>query len=194
MRWLRKLTEIVVALDNIPRVGWVQRGIPMICAETIARHTLLTSLVGLVICRLYRLLCENVDCEKVLAMCLLHDLPEANIGNLAGHIRKVVDLRKVEIEELEAQLQDLEPQVKSVLGIMYLEYRAGTSIEATLTILADKLATLAMACYYYEEGRSKVRDLVRFYVDKVREVLTRITCKEFVTRISELIEEIERGV
>jgi putative hydrolase of HD superfamily len=192
MRWLRKLTEIVVTLDNIPRVGWVQRGVPMICAETIARHTLLTSLIGLVICRLYKMLCGNVDCDKMLTMCLLHDLPEANIGNIAGHVRKVIDLRKVEVTELETQLQELEPQLRNSLGMLYLEYRSGTSIEAILTTLADKLATLAMACYYYEEGKPRVRDLIRYYVDKVREVLMKIPCREFVTRINEIVEEAER--
>ncbi len=189
------MTELVVTLDNIPRVGWVQRGVPLTCAETVARHTLLTSLIGLVLCKLYRKYCKDtVDCEKVLTMCLIHDLPEANIGNIAGHVRKLIDLRRIEINELEQELQDLDTDVKNSLGMTYLEYRSENTTESIITVLSDKLATLSMAMYYLEHDRSKTRELARFYINKIREILLKIKCEVFRSLVSSWLDEIDKVV
>ena len=184
--WLLSLVDIVDTLSNIPRVGWCQRDVSKELAEDIAKHTLLVSYMGLILCKLYQEYCGNVNCEKVLTMCLIHDVPEAGIGNIAGHVRKLIpNFRNIEIKQLEELLSTFPEKVKSSIGTTFIEYREQMSIESTLTVLADKLATLIRAVKYFVEGKRKMRDLVQYYSEEVKKVLEKIPCEQFKSMIEE---------
>ncbi len=59
-------------LKRTPRTGWVQRGVPQ--AENVAAHTFGMAYTALI---LAPHIDPTLDVGRLLAMCLLHDLPEA---------------------------------------------------------------------------------------------------------------------
>ena len=72
---LVKFLEITGMLKRTPRAGWVDVGIYQ--PESVADHTFRTA----VLCMLYADM-EALDSLKLLRMALIHDLPEALIGDL----------------------------------------------------------------------------------------------------------------
>lgn len=64
------------ALDRVPRMGWVLRGVPE--AESVAEHSFhVALLVWLLAPRL-----PEVDAGRAVGMALLHDLAEVRFGDL----------------------------------------------------------------------------------------------------------------
>ncbi len=175
--WLKLIVERYDTLFNIPRVGWCQRGVHKSEAEDIGRHTLITAVISLCLCEIYRMRCGEIDCERVISMALIHDLPEALIGNIAGDVRRVIpNFREIEIEKLREILRESPRDLSSSLVRLFKEYRECQSIEAKIVTLSDKLATLIRAVIYAESGYPAVKDLIRFYRDKVIELSDEVKC------------------
>lgn len=66
-----------LALKALPRAGWVRRGVPG--PESVAAHSWGVSWLALV------LLPPGLDRERALTYAVLHDLPEARVGDLTPH-------------------------------------------------------------------------------------------------------------
>jgi len=66
-------------LKRIPRSGWLLRGVGPAETESVAEHTCGTALTALF---LTELIDEEIDMARLLAMCLLHDLPETQLMDL----------------------------------------------------------------------------------------------------------------
>jgi len=62
-------------LKKNPRSGWLSIGIKN--PESIADHSWRTALIGFLLARM-----EGADANRVVEMCILHDLPESRIGDL----------------------------------------------------------------------------------------------------------------
>jgi putative hydrolase of HD superfamily len=116
-------------LKEIPRSGFPFLGAGR---ESVAEHVYSTTFIALVMAFLH----PEIDGRKLLCLSLVHDLPEARIGDLnsvhkayvrADEPRAVADL--VEGLGFGRQIQDL-----------IAEYQAGTSREARLARDADQLA------------------------------------------------------
>lgn len=65
------------ALKDLPRAGWVRRGVPG--AESVASHSWGVALLVLA------LLPEGLDLRRALTYAILHDLPEALAGDTTPH-------------------------------------------------------------------------------------------------------------
>lgn len=69
------------AIENLkrtPRTGWLDRGIPEAEAESVADHTLLTTLIAWT-------LAQNdpaLDADRVLKLAIVHDIAEALVGDI----------------------------------------------------------------------------------------------------------------
>jgi putative hydrolases of HD superfamily len=116
-------------LKHIPRSGYQFLGAGR---ESVAEHVYATTLIGFILSKLEPL----ADTERLLTMCLVHDLPEARIGDL-NYVQK----RYVKSDEpaaLTDALGDLPfgEQIRALLD----EFNAGDSLEAKLARDADQLA------------------------------------------------------
>ena len=74
----RRISDFIYECGQLkknPRTGWLSIGIKD--CESIADHSWRTAVIGLLLAKL-----EKADEEKVLKLCLLHDIHEARLGDL----------------------------------------------------------------------------------------------------------------
>ena len=63
-----------LGLKGIPRTGWVRAGVDS--PESVAAHSWGMSILAMHLCP------ENLNRMRVIEMCLVHDLPEVEVGDL----------------------------------------------------------------------------------------------------------------
>jgi putative hydrolases of HD superfamily len=172
---LLTLYSQVAALKLLPRAGWLQRGVTV--AESVADHTFGVAMLALLISA--RVETPALDLEdsgargsegqhgtqiergKLLAIALLHDLAEAQLGDLPASARRLIgadakqSAERRAIEELFAGL----PGYAEYLAL-WDEYAAGTSAEARLIKQLDRVEMLAQALAYERAGS---RTLTEFW-------------------------------
>ncbi|PIE71094.1 MAG: metal-dependent phosphohydrolase [Deltaproteobacteria bacterium] len=116
-------------LKDTPRAGYAFLGIGR---ESVAEHSFMITLIGFVMSRL----CPDLDSGKLVAMCLLHDLPESRISDLNYVHKKYVTADEPgAVDDMTAQLPFGE-EVKALID----EFNAGETPEAQLAKDADQLS------------------------------------------------------
>ncbi len=174
---------IVDILMNIPRVGWVQRGVPRATAESVGEHTLLVSYLTLLICNEVRRIDSSIDVGKCVSMSIIHDAHEAIIGNIGNNARSLVN-----------EWKDLETRLFIGLGLpeelnnYFREYRYTLSIEGRIVNFVDKLATYMRACAYAKNGYD-TRELINSYRELMEKLLS-----EFPGGIKQVIQGLMASV
>ncbi len=193
---MMSLLKTVDTLRSLPRIGWIQRSVNKCEAEDVGSHILLTSYVGLVLCHEYRRLClEKVNCDKICTLCLIHDIHESLIGNVAGDVRRMIrNFKNIELKKLEELFKDFPENISKSIGTYFLEYRESSSIEAIIVRIADKLATLLRAYYYVKRGFKDVIDLVKYYSNEVRNLLNYVRCEQFRECLERILVEMLKDV
>ena len=118
-------------LKEIPRSGYQFLGVGQ---ESVAEHCFSTTFIGYVISRLE----SGIDALKLISMCLIHDLPEARIGDLNTVHKQYVAAD--ESRALDDTVQGLAfgRNLKELIN----EYNEGKSREARLAHDADQLALI----------------------------------------------------
>lgn len=118
-------------LKALPRSGYHFLGAG---DESVAEHTYMTTFIGFVLAQHVK----GIDPLKLMTMCLLHDLPEARIGDI-NYVQK----QYVTADETAA----LADQVRGLffgdaMSAVIEEFNAGESMEAMLARDADQLSML----------------------------------------------------
>ncbi len=118
-------------LKEIPRSGYHFLGVGK---ESVAEHCFSTTFIAYVMSRME----PEINALKLISMCLIHDLPEARIGDL-----NTVHKQYVKADEAKA----LEDTVEGLafgksLTDLFNEYEDGHSAEAKLAHDADQLALI----------------------------------------------------
>ena len=118
-------------LKEIPRSGYHFLGVGR---ESVAEHCFSTSFIAYVM----SLMEPDIDALKLIGMCLIHDLPEARIGDL-----NTVHKKYVKVDEAKA-LKDATNGLDfgKNLTDLFNEYTEGSSMEARLAHDADQLALI----------------------------------------------------
>ena len=116
-----------LALKELPRAGWTRVGIA--APETVAAHSWGMALLALLHCP------ADLDRERVLALCVLHDLVEVHVGDITPHdgISKAEKRRRE--AEAAASLFSEHPDLLA----LWAEYEGSTSAEAHFVHQLDKL-------------------------------------------------------
>jgi putative hydrolase of HD superfamily len=116
-------------LKEVPRSGFHFLGVGR---ESIAEHVYSTTFIAFVMTQLH----PEIDARKLLCMCLLHDLPEARIGDLNS-----VNKAYVRADEPRATADMVEGiAFGAEIHELIAEYHAGASPESRLARDADQLA------------------------------------------------------
>ena len=155
----------LVPLESLPRTGWIQRGIET--PESIAGHVLGTGFLALALAPGVE---PPLDVARVVALCAVHDAPEALLGDLprAG-ARLLPEGAKASAEDRAAE------QLLSPLSGLALErYREVTALEsreARLAKLCDGLQLGVRLLAYLRAGRRGL--------DEFRATLAELDCSEF---------------
>lgn len=137
----------LLALDRLPRTGWVQRGVPE--PESIAGHVLGTAHLALA---LAPEVLPPLDLQRVLAMALVHDAPEALTGDLpkaASELLPAGAKQAMESAAAERLLVPLGPAAAEA----FREFQAQETREARFARLCDKLQLGVRLVGYRRSGQ-----------------------------------------
>ncbi len=152
-----RLSDLLVSMGRLkttPRLGWLQRGVPR--AESVADHSHGVALAALLLCDAAG---EGLDRGQVLAMAVLHDLPEAVTGDLSlGASRLLPDGAKPRLEA--AAMDELGAGLPLFAGWREIwdEFEAQETPEAKLVRDADRLDLLVQALAYERAAGSRELD------------------------------------
>ena len=151
---LVKFFEMTGKLKRIPRSGWVKVGIQQ--PESVADHSFRTSILSMIYSEL-----EGLDELKVLKMALIHDLPEAIIGDLTPS-RKTAEIEAKEDTAMNQILSLLPERQRKRYRNLWNEYKKCETKEANAVRQLEKLE-MALQAKEYEEAGSTKQSLERFF-------------------------------
>lgn len=165
MDYLLEINDALSRLKEIKRAGWVERGVEN--PESVADHSFNVVALSVILAD-----ARGLDVAEVARMAILHDLPEAVIGDLTPSQKKekLRELEKVEYEIIRSLVESMPRE----LGEKYLQaWRKlveGTSPEAKLVRLVDKLEMgLQAARYIKKKGNNKLLEIYYSGIDSVKE-------------------------
>jgi putative hydrolase of HD superfamily len=138
---LRKLNE----LKRTPRVGWASCSIPLPLFEDVAQHTFEVASLSLLLSRELEL-----NELKVLKMAIVHDWPEALVGDISYSATAYLG-KETKNKAEEKALQNLLGDRKELLEV-WKEFKENRTLESRLVHFCDYFAILIQALYYFEGG------------------------------------------
>ncbi|MFH0890125.1 MAG: HD domain-containing protein [Candidatus Aenigmatarchaeota archaeon] len=144
---VEKISELIFEagqLKRLPRSGWFFAGVKN--PETVAEHSWRTALIGLFLAKM-----EDVDENKVLKMCIMHDLAETRIGDMNRVNDRYIEKGSGE----EKAFEDILSIDNEFLEIIR-EYNQRKTTEAVVARDADLLEVFAQAKEYIELGHSSL--------------------------------------
>ena len=172
-RGLLDLAGRVAKLKSVPRTGWLDRGIDPQVAESVADHSLGVALLAWACAIQRRDEGASLDPERVLKLALVHDLAEAEIGDLTPydpaeipgahepvarrafletrHIRDTHrddDKRAREDAAMRTLIDALPGATGAEFEEVWDELRLGTSAEARFVKQVDRLETFLQSRHY----------------------------------------------
>jgi len=159
-------------LKKMPRRGWALRGIKN--PETIAAHTFRMTIMSWILCRR-----KNLNLDKVLKMCLIHDICEVRAGDTTPYDsilpkdkrqwKKVFDkwprlskkqkeklfLRKYKKEDagLRELIVNLPLNIKKEIYSLWDDYEKGLTPEGKFVRQLDRVENLLQALEYWKEKK-----------------------------------------
>ncbi len=168
----RVLTDNVGILKNIPRTGWLQRGIPPAVAETVAEHSFEVAAILAVVA----MEAEGLDKEKMLLIGILHDWGEAVAGDIPRSLTKRLGKRTKSDAERKIMGELAEASGFGAVRDIFEEYEGRASPEAVVAKIADVLSTLRQARAYLARGY-RVEDIEAGCVEELAELMGRVKDK-----------------
>ena len=96
----------------------------------------------------------QVDVNKCLKMALIHDLAEAQVGDITPHCGVSDDVKhQKEFQAMTSMTQSLSSTMGQEMLDLWKEYEQGTSAEAKLVKDMDKLEMILQALEYEQDGK-----------------------------------------
>ena len=127
------------------RRGWVQK-LGMEHPESVADHSFRTALLAMVISDL-----RGLDTGKAMRLALLHDVPEAIVGDATPEERSGPRKTAAETKAMEEILSELPKEIRAIYSSAWREYVEGKSEEARLVRQLDKIE-MAIQAWEYANG------------------------------------------
>lgn len=151
----RALADTSVRLKEVDRAGWKRIGVTH--PESVAAHSWGVALLALLRCP------SGLDRHKLLAMAILHDLAEVEVGDLTPHD----GVSKAEKRRREAAAMDRLLADRPDLRALWDEAEEGVSPEAKLLKTLD-LAEMAVQAARYGELGYDVSEFIASAADAPR--------------------------
>ncbi|HOF04233.1 MAG TPA: HD domain-containing protein [Syntrophales bacterium] len=143
-------------LQKTPRSGYQFLGSG---CESVAEHILRTIYIGYVLCRLD----PQADEQRVLKICLFHDLPEARTGDMNYVNKKYV---RVDEEKAVAELTETLPFGEDITAAIR-EFNARETREAGIAHDADQLALIVQLKEYGDLGNKYSKEWISFAIKRL---------------------------
>ncbi len=153
-----RFMEEVGKLKIIPRSGWIIRG--MKNPESIAEHCYRTTLLAMLLADILNAQGTKVNVEKVMRLALLHDIAEAQIGDIPYPAMRFISNHIKEAAERTA-IQDMVRPFEGLgeyYAALWNEFESGTTVEGQLVRAADKLEMMIQVAEYEKVGYQSLGD------------------------------------
>ena len=144
-------------LKRTPRSGFQFLGTG---AESVAEHIFRTSYIGYTLGKLTK----NVNVDRLIKMCLFHDLPEARTGDLNYVNKKYVDAHENKAVEDLARTLPFGSEIQELI----LEFIEGKTVEAKLARDADQLEMILALKEYKDVGNSYADEWLEFSLKRLQ--------------------------
>ncbi len=158
-------------LKRTPRTGFQFLGTG---TESVAEHVFRTTYIGFALARMAP---EPVDADRVVRLCLFHDLPEARTGDLNYVNKKYVTVNEDRAVEDMAEGVPFGQELREVIEA----FNADDSLEARLARDADQLEMILALKEYKDLGSTYAEEWLSFAVQR----LTTETARELARAILE---------
>lgn len=132
-------------LKRVKRSGWWLAGIKD--PESVAEHAFRAAIIGRILAEM-----ENADADKVTAMVLFHDIPEARINDLHKVGARYINFGKAEEAALKEQAERLPKKIADEMLGFYYETEQQKTKEAIIAKDADLLECAIQAKEYLEQN------------------------------------------
>jgi putative hydrolase of HD superfamily len=129
------------------RRGWVRK-LGLAEPESVADHSYRTALMTMVISD-----SRGLDTLKAMRLALLHDLPEAVVGDAMPEERSGASKNIVETNAMQELLRELPRELRTLYNEAWREFLEGKSEESRLVRQLDKLEMAIQAWEYSQESR-----------------------------------------
>jgi putative hydrolase of HD superfamily len=144
-------------LKRTPRSGFQFLGTG---AESVAEHIFRTTYIGYALGKL----AKGVNVDRMIKMCLFHDLPEARTGDLNYVNKKYVDANeKKAIDDL-AQTLPFGSEIRELIQ----EFNEGKTEEACLARDADQLEMILALKEYKDVGNKYADEWLAFSLKRLQ--------------------------
>lgn len=138
---------------------------------TVAEHTYRVTVIGFLLAKM-----SNANLEKIMTMCLFHDLPEARVNDL-----DVVARKYGQVDEKKAFHQQIENfSFNSRLKSLYQEYENHTTLESRLTHEADILEELATEKEQYDAGDKRALEWMKYTYKRLQTTVGQTVGKQII--------------
>lgn len=147
---MKDISKFIFEVGTLKRIkrGWLKsEGVSN--PESVAEHTYRNTIIGYILAKL-----ENADVEKVVKMCLFHDVPEVRIGDVDKVAQHYINKDKAELEALKDQVKNLPENMSEEMLSLMNEFFEGTTKEATIAKDADRLELIFQAKEYADRGHT----------------------------------------
>ncbi len=158
-------------LSRVPRSGFTLVGVEN--PHTTAEHSHRASIIGYFLARL-----EDIDANKVLKMCLFHDIHETRLNDLHKVGHRYINFREAESKAHEEQLSSLGEAGSEILDLVK-EVQARESPEALVARDADLLENALEAREYIIIGYKEAQN----WIDNIRKVINTDSGKKLLDEI-----------
>ncbi|MBU0636272.1 HD domain-containing protein [Candidatus Micrarchaeota archaeon] len=174
-------------LKKIKRTGWIERGVKG--PESIADHSFRMTILALT-------LAEKMNCnqQKLVDLCLVHDLHESICGDLIldfsrfGGTFKGLPPEEKKQKELDAKnklFSMLDEKTRIRFEVLWVEFEEGVSKEAKIAKQLDKLEMLFQASEYHSQKNFE-KEIFPVFLQCNRAYITEPVLKEL---LEELIQK-----
>ena len=142
------LIEYLLKLKNLKRTGWISKA-KILRAESVADHSYSLTALSMVFSDLL-----GLDTEKVMKMCIIHDLAESIIGDYMPEEISIVEKKKKEDDAMEIVISSFPDKISLLYSKMWKEFSSNQTKEARLVKQLDKVEMFLQANHYLKNGYS----------------------------------------
>lgn len=162
-------------LKRTPRTGFQFLGSG---AESVAEHVFRTVYIGYTLGKMS----GEVDTDKLIKICLFHDLPEARTGDLNYVNKKYV---KADVEKAVNDLAETVPFGGEIRELV-LEFEQGETAEAKLARDADQLELILALKEYKDLGNTYADEWLEYAMKRLKTDIARELAKTILETDSSL--------
>ena len=142
------LIDYILKLKTIKRTGWISKA-KILKAESVADHSYSLTALSMVFSDLL-----GLDTEKVMKLCIIHDLAESIIGDYMPEEIYIFDKHIKEDNAMKVIISSFPSKIAILYSELWKEYTLNQTKEVHLVKQLDKMEMYLQANQYFRNGYS----------------------------------------